>query len=331
MKTVVIGSGSWGTALGQILIDNKQEVIIYGVDIDEVIDINRYHQNSKYFKSLMLNYDLKATNDPKVIEEADVLILSIPSTVIDQVCQQIKVIIKKPVIIVNTAKGFHPSTHQRLSEVIKNHFSSKTLIGVVSLIGPSHAEEVIQRMLTAVNAVSDVYEAAETIQKLFSNTYFRVYTSDDVVGSEIGVALKNIIAIASGILSGLDLAGDNAKAALMTRGLAEIVRYGLANGGKLETFLGLTGIGDLIVTCTSEHSRNFQAGYDIGKHDSAIEFWQNNTKTVEGVKACEIIYLEAQKKNIYMPIVEQIYHILFENAKPSTCIAELMNRELKPE
>ena len=331
MKTVIIGSGSWGTGLGQILADNKQDVVIYGVIVDEVIDIERYHQNSKYFQELILNYDLHATSDFSVVKEADIIVLSVPSGVIDEVCMKVDAAIEKAVIVVNTAKGFHPQSHQRLSEVIRQNFSKEHLKAVVNLIGPSHAEEVVLRMMTTVNAVSDNQEAAEIIQRLFSNDYFRVYTSNDVIGSEIGVALKNITALASGILSGLAIAGDNAKAALITRGLAEIVRYGLAKGGKLETFLGLTGIGDLVVTCTSEHSRNFQAGYQIGKHNSAKYFWENNTKTVEGVRACEIVYTEAKKLGIEMPIVEQIYKVLYEDAIPSECINCLMNRELKPE
>ena len=331
MKTVIIGSGSWGTGLAQVLVDNKQDVIIYGVVNDEVIDIERYHQNSKYFDKLLLNYDVHATGDFSVVKDADIVVLSVPSGVIDVVCKQVNETVRKAVIIVNTAKGFHPQSHERLSEVIKNNFDQKNLKAIVNLIGPSHAEEVVRRMLTTICAVSEDFEAATIIQNLFSNSYFRVYTSDDLIGSETGVALKNIMAIASGILAGLDIAGDNAKAALMTRGLAEMVRYGLAKGGKLETFLGLTGIGDLIVTCTSVHSRNFQAGYQIGKHDSAKYFWENNTKTVEGIKACEIVYKEAKKNKIEMPIVEQVYQVLYEEALPSKAIENLMNRDLKTE
>ena len=331
MKTVIIGSGSWGTALGQVLADNHQDVIIYGKEVDEIIDIDKYHQNSKYFDRLYLNLELKATISIETLKDADIVVLSVPSGAIEEVCQQINELVEKPVIIVSTAKGFHPVSFKRLSEVIQASIDKEKLVAVVSLIGPSHAEEVVQRFLTTLNAVSDNNEAAETVQKLFSNDYFRVYTSDDIIGSEIGVAVKNIMAIASGILAGLAIAGDNAKAALITRGLAEIVRYGLSKGGKLETFLGLTGIGDLIVTCTSEHSRNFQAGYQIGKYDNAKYFWENNTKTVEGVKACEIVYQDAKKMGIDMPIVEQVYKVLYEEEKPSLAIAKLMARELKPE
>jgi glycerol-3-phosphate dehydrogenase (NAD(P)+) len=204
------------------------------------------------------------------------------------------------------------------------------LKAVVSLIGPSHAEEVVIRLLTVVNAVSDDEEAASLIQKTFSNNYFRVYRNTDVIGAEIGVAVKNVIALASGILSGLGY-GDNARAALMTRGLAEISRYGLFFGAKAETFLGLTGVGDLIVTCTSVHSRNYQAGLIIGQFDTAKIFWDTNEKTVEGVNAVKVVYEEALRNKIDMPITEQVYKVLYEGAKPSESINILMSRELKAE
>ncbi len=208
--------------------------------------------------------------------------------------------------------------------------SKCVLKDVVSLIGPSHAEEVVEGLLTVINAVCKNDESAKIVQETFSNSYFRVYRNTDVVGAEIGVALKNIIALASGVLSGLGQ-GDNARAALMTRGLAEIVRYGTHFGGNLETYLGLTGVGDLIVTCTSVHSRNFQAGYQIGKANDAKEFLKNNQKTVEGIRSAEIVYHVAKEKGISMPIVNEVYATLFENKKPSDAILDLMGRELKSE
>lgn len=185
-------------------------------------------------------------------------------------------------------------------------------------------------MLTTVNAVSSDEESAKIVQELFSNSYFRVYTNTDVIGAEIGVAIKNVMAIASGILSGIGQ-GDNARAALMTRGLAEIARYGVFFGGKPETFLGLDGVGDLIVTCTSVHSRNFQAGLKIGKDNSALEFLKNNKYTVEGIKACKVVYEESIKNNIVMPITEQVYKILYEGKKPTDAVEDLMSRDLKSE
>lgn len=330
MKVCILGSGSWGTALAQTLIDNHVDTIIWGKDEKEVLDINENHKNSKYFDDLKINEDVKATTDIRCVTDADICLLAVPTMAIESVCQMISPLLEKKVIVINVAKGFHPVTHERLSIVIKKAMNDDKLKDIVSLIGPSHAEEVIQRLLTSVNAVCENEESAILIQNLFSNDYFRVYRSTDVIGAEIGVAVKNVMAIASGILSGLNQ-GDNARAALMTRGLAEISRYGIAQGGRAETYLGLTGVGDLIVTCTSVHSRNFQAGYQIGKEDSSDTFWANNTKTVEGVKTAEVIYEESIKQGLSMPITEQVYQVLYKNKKPSDAIKALMGRDLKPE
>lgn len=330
MKVFILGSGSWGTALAQTLVDNQVDTIIWGKDEKEVQDINENHCNSKYFNELKISANVHATTDINCVRDADIVLLAIPTMAIESVCQSINPLLEKKVIVINVAKGFHPVTHERLSLVIKKSMDSTKLKDVVSLIGPSHAEEVIRRLLTSVNAVCENEESAMLVQNLFSNDYFRVYRSTDVVGAEIGVAIKNVMAIASGILSGLEQ-GDNARAALMTRGLAEISRYGVAQGGKPATYLGLTGVGDLIVTCTSVHSRNFQAGYQIGKENSAEAFWANNTKTVEGVKTAEVVYEESIRQNLSMPITEQVYLVLYKNKKPSDAIKELMGRELKPE
>ena len=236
----------------------------------------------------------------------------------------------KKVILVNTAKGFEPTTNKRMSEAIRESFDADKLSSVVSLIGPSHAEEVVIRLLTTVCSVSQNIEDAKTVQKIFSNDYFRVYTGDDEIGSELGVAIKNSIALASGMLAGLGY-GDNTRAALITRGLAEMIRFGEAFGGQTKTFYGLTGIGDLIVTCTSIHSRNFEAGYQIGKANSSDIFWKNNKKTVEGVRTTEVLYRLKNEHNISMPIVDEIYKVLYENKKPSDSAVELMLRELKAE
>ena len=289
LKTVVIGSGSWGTALAQVLQDNGEKVILWGKNPTEVNDINENHKNSRFFPEVSLNPELKATLDLSVVKDADIVVLSVPTLAIEEMCLRISEFITRPIIVVNTAKGFHPETNDRMSNVIRKSLSKDKLKSVVSLIGPSHAEEVVLRMLTTICAVSLSEEDAACIQRLFSNEYLRVYRGDDEIGSEIGVALKNAIAVASGVLSGVGY-GDNTKAALITRGLAEMIRYGVALGGRQETFMGLTGIGDLIVTCTSKHSRNFQAGYEIGKHNSAKYFWENNTKTVEGVRTAKAVY-----------------------------------------
>lgn len=330
MKTVVIGSGSWGTALAQVLADNKEEVIIYGIEKSEIDDINLNHENSKYFEGVELNPKLKATDDITVVKDADIVLLAVPTFAIEGICLQIDPYLKNNIIVVNVSKGFHPETSERMSEVIRRCISKEHLSSVVSLIGPSHAEEVVIRLLTTIDAVSLKEEDAQVIQRTFSNNYLRIYTGDDEIGSELGVAIKNVMAIASGILSGLGYQ-DNTRAALITRGLQEMIRYGVFFGGKQQTFMGLTGIGDLIVTCTSIHSRNFEAGYQIGKENDVTNFLKYNKKTVEGVRTAKIVHKVAKENNIDMPICEEVYQILFEGKEPKTCANDLMLRELKKE
>ena len=330
MKISVLGSGSWGCALAQILVRNGHDVVVWGIDETEVNDINQNHQNSRYFKDVKLDERLKATTDMSLIAGSEALLLAVPSMAIDSVMEKAEKYCTEPFYVINVAKGFHPVTHERMSEVIKKAVSKDKLKDVVSLIGPSHAEEVVIGLMTCVNAVCENDASAKVIQETFSNDAFRVYRNTDVIGAEIGVALKNVMAIASGILTGLGQ-GDNARAALMTRGLAEIARYGVAMGGKAETYLGLDGVGDLIVTCTSYHSRNFTAGLEIGKANSAEEFLKNNKRTVEGVRCAKVVYEEALKHGISMPITDQVYKVLFEGKKPSIALSELMSRELKAE
>lgn len=330
VKVVVIGSGSWGTGLAQTLCDNDVDVTIYGNDENEINDINEQHRNSKYFGDTELHPALHATTDINVVKGCDVVVLVIPTIAVEGVCKQIDSLLDKKAIIVNASKGFHPKTFDRMSNVIRESLSPEHLSSVVSLIGPSHAEEVIIRMITTISAVSLNESDAKIIQELFSNNYMRVYTGTDEIGSEIGAAVKNAIAVASGTLYGLGY-GDNTRAVLITRGLMEMTRYGVALGGKPETFMGLTGIGDLIVTCTSKHSRNFQAGYDIGKHNSAEYFWDNNIKTVEGVRTAKAVYESAKRLGIDMPIVNEIYKVLYEGKSPDTSAMDLMLRDLKSE
>lgn len=330
MKVVVAGSGSWGCGLAQVLVDNDVEVTLYGNDPREINDINENHQNSKYFEDVILHPKLKATMDLEVFRDADVVVFVVPTIAIESVCRQIDPILTKKIIAVNASKGFHPETNERMSNVIRSSISADKLSSVVSLIGPSHAEEVVIRMLTTICAVSLNQEDAEIIQNLFSNEYLRVYRGDDEIGSELGVALKNAIAVASGVLYGLGY-GDNTRAALITRGLAEMIRYGVELGGRKETFVGLTGIGDLIVTCTSKHSRNFQAGFEIGQHNTAKYYWENNKKTVEGVRTAKVVHEVAKEKGIDMPIIEEIYKVLYEEKDPKESARDLMLRDLKHE
>ncbi|NLY63221.1 MAG: NAD(P)-dependent glycerol-3-phosphate dehydrogenase [Erysipelothrix sp.] len=324
----VIGSGSWGTALAQVLVDNNVETLIWGRDIEEVNKINVNHE-IKYFPNTKISEKLKATNNFADLADADVLLVATPTIALNSVIEMINEYAKKEMIIINVSKGLFPETGERLSVAIERLIKPSLLKSVVSLVGPTHAEEVIQRMETVVTSVSNDQASAELVQELFANEYFRVYTSDDVIGAEIGAAVKNVIAIAGGILVGVGL-GDNAKAALISRGLAEIARLGVAMGARLETFMGLTGVGDLIVTATSVHSRNYQAGLQIGKYGSDY-FWENNKTTVEGARAVVEVLKLAKEFNVSMPLSSAVYNVLYEKADVHSMITELMTRDLKSE
>jgi glycerol-3-phosphate dehydrogenase (NAD(P)+) len=305
---------------------------MYSKDAKVCDEINQRHTNSKYFDDVfILPNSVVATNElANAIHDTQLIVLSVPSSSVRDMVKSIIPFLKTKTLIINTAKGFDPLTNNRLSETIRQLIPKKLLQGVVSLIGPSHAEEVIDRQLTLVSAVSKYAPLAEKISELFSNEYFRVYVQTDEIGSEVGSALKNVIAIASGVVTGLKL-GDNARAALVTRGLTELMRLGKVLGGKLKTHAGLTGLGDLIVTCYSKHSRNYQAGVIIGKDNSAESFLSSNQKTVEGVAFAKIAHQLAKKFRLKLPIVEAVYSVLYEKKRPSELVKTLMNRPLKVE
>lgn len=330
LKIGVIGSGSWGTALAQVLADNGHDVLIYGVNQAEINDINENHRNSRFFGETKIAESLRATLDVRDLSDyTDAFLLAVPTKFFGDAIEKIKPLLDEKTVIINVAKGFSWDTDERLSVYIRKKFDACRYGGVVSLVGPSHAEEVILRKLTALCAVSQAERSAEIVQELFSNHYIRVYTLNDEIGAEYGVAMKNVIAIASGILEGLGY-GDNAKAALITRGLREMVSYGVSKGGREETFIGLTGIGDLIVTCFSPHSRNYRAGLAIGRQNSAKAL-ENSSETVEGVHSCLSIYRDSRALKLEMPIVSAIYAVLYEGKEPSEALSSIMSRPLKKE
>lgn len=330
MKVAVIGTGAWGTALAQVLADNKHDVMMYGISENQINDINEGY-NRDFFKDLKINPDIKATTNLEIaIKDASVILLVVPTKITSSVLKEIEPLLDKKVYFVNASKGFDPNTNDRMSNTIRSIIPKDKRYEVASIIGPSHAEEVIIRMYTAIASVSINQEVAEFVQQLFSNEYLRLYTLNDEVGAEYGVAIKNVLALCSGIVAGIGL-GDNSRAALLTRGLNEMIRYGTSKGGKFETYLGLTGIGDLIVTATSPHSRNFQAGYKIGKENSVKSIMEDTKTTIEGVRTCKVIYEDAQLNNIELPIIEECYKILYENQNPKEAIKNLMNRTLKSE
>ena len=330
-KIAILGTGSWSTALAQVLVDNGHDVMLYGIDHQEITDINAHHRNDKYF-DVDLSENIRATDNLEAcLENARYLLITIPTTFVRSVLEDVNPLLKEKITIINASKGFDNQTNKRMSETVREVIDTSKRHEVVSLIGPSHAEEVILRMLTCVCSVSIDLEVAQDVQHLFSNEYFRVYRLEDEIGAEYAVALKNVIAVASGCAAGLGY-GDNTRAALITRGLAEISRYGLAKGGKFETYLGLTGIGYLVVTCSSKHSRNFQAGYEIGKTLDAKGFMEKNTKTVEGIRTCKVVYEDlVNYSGLQMPIVEATYKVLYEGVNPKQVIRDLMLRDLKVE
>ena len=332
MKIGILGTGSWATGLATVLTDNGHEVLMYGISQEEIQVINVNHRNSKYFPDVELSTALRATDQLEAaIAGAEFILITIPTQFVRSVLKQVYPLLHHPVTFINASKGFDDEKNQRISVTIREVIPAHLRHEVVSLIGPSHAEEVVIRQLTTICAVSLDMEEAKKVQHLFSNEYFRVYRNNDEVGAEYGVALKNVIALASGAIAGLGY-GDNTRAALITRGLAEMVRYGLKKGGQFETYLGLTGIGDLIVTCSSVHSRNFQAGYAIGKADGAADFLAHNQTTVEGIRTCRVVYEDLKNyPGLEMPITEAIYKVLYENKKPSEVIRSLMLRDLKEE
>ena len=327
-KVAFLGGGSFGTALSILLANKGIEVNIYDRDKNVVDDINLNRKNDKYIKGLKVPEKVTAFNDlNKSIDKVEFIVLAVPSHAIRTTAKQLKSLINKDVIIISIAKGIEEKTNLRLSQVIQEELPENP---VVILSGPSHAEEVSFNIPTTVVVSSINKESAEKVQDLFIDKNFRVYTNDDLVGVEIGGAVKNIIALAAGVCDGIGF-GDNSKAALMTRGMAEIVRVGMKMGGKPETFLGLTGMGDLIVTCTSIHSRNRKAGYLIGRGMSTEKATEEVGMVVEGIKACRAFYELKESLEVEMPITDILYKILFEGKDPKVASLELMGREKKDE
>lgn len=325
-KIGILGGGSWGTALGITLANKGNDVNIWIRDEKQYRDIKKNRINKKYLPNIILPEKLKPTNDIKeAIVGNEVIVLAVPTHGIRENLLSIKDIVKPEQIIVNVAKGIENDTLKRISEIVKEILPDNKY---VVLSGPSHAEEVGLEKPTTVIAASEHKDAAKFIQDIFMTINFRVYTHSDVIGVELGGALKNVIALGAGISDGLEY-GDNAKAAIMNRGIFEISRLGQAMGGKLSTFSGLSGIGDLIVTCTSLHSRNRKAGLLIGQGMSVEEAIEKTGMVVEGIKTTKSVYDLSQKYNVEMPISEEIYKIIYENKDVKEATESLMGRDKK--
>ncbi len=330
-KVVVMGGGSWGTALAVLLAENGNEVTLWEFSSVEAANMEKERENSRYLKGVKFPDNLKVTNNlENILSNASYLILSIPSQHLRSILTKVSDQISSDLIIVNTAKGLEIASHQRLSEVIKEELLGKFHKNIVILSGPTHAEEVALKMPSTIVAAAQDKETAKRVQKLFSNEYFRVYINSDITGVEIGGSLKNCIAIAAGIVDGMGF-GDNSKAAIISRGTSEIIRFGEKFGADFKTFSGLSGVGDLIVTCTSKHSRNRYVGECLGKGQSMDEIMKNMIMVAEGVPTTKAVYEIAKEKNIEMPIIEALYNVIYEGANPKNMIEVLMKRELKEE
>lgn len=324
----VIGAGSWGTALAKLLSDNGHRVVVYSAIASEIEMLNKYHEQKEKLPGVILPDDMLFTADlEEATENSELMVLAVPSPFTRKTARSMREYVDKGRIIVSVAKGLEDESFDTLSQIIKEEIPQSR---VVVLCGPTHAEEVGEGTPTAIVAGSKDENDAGFVQDVFMNEIFRVYTSDDPYGMELGGALKNVIALAAGIADGVGY-GDNTKAALITRGIHEISRLGVACGGKRETFEGLTGIGDLIVTCASMHSRNRRAGILIGQGKTADEAMEEVKQVVEGVYSAKAAMHLAAKHKVDMPIIEQVNKILFEGKNPADAMKELMTRDRKPE
>lgn len=330
-KITVFGTGSFGTALANVLAENGHSVLMWGKNENTVDEINQSHQNKRYLKDVTLNETIKATSQlEQAVNFSDIFLIALPTKAIRNVVTEIDQHIKTKKTFIHIAKGIENETFKRVSEMIEDSVSKNHKNGVGVLSGPSHAEEVVIKQPTTVAASSKDEHISKLIQDLFMNDYLRVYTNNDLIGVELGGALKNIIAVASGIVAGMGY-GDNAKAALMTRGLAEISRLGEKLGADPMTFLGLGGIGDLIVTCTSTHSRNYTLGYKLGKGKTTEEALNEMNMVVEGIYTTNSVYHLAKSQNVDMPITNALYKVLFEDKPVKDSVKDLMGRDKKAE
>ncbi|MGT2772062.1 NAD(P)H-dependent glycerol-3-phosphate dehydrogenase [Streptococcus marimammalium] len=330
-KIAVLGPGSWGTALSQVLNDNGHEVRLWGNIPEQIEEINTHHTNRHYFKEVVLDSNIKAyTELEKALKDVDCIIFVIPTKATRLVAKQVSNILKHKVVMMHASKGLEPDTHERLSVILEEEIPEKLRSDIVVISGPSHAEETIVRDITLITAASKNLQAAQYAQTIFNNHYFRLYTNTDVIGVETAGALKNIIAVGAGALKGLGY-GDNAKAAIITRGLAEITRLGVKMGANPHTYSGLSGVGDLIVTGTSFHSRNWRAGYALGKGEKLEDIKKNMGMVIEGISTTKVAYELANELKVYMPITTAIYRSIYEGADIKESILDIMSKEMRAE
>lgn len=325
-KAAVITAGSMGTALASVLADNEYRVILTTRTQEQADEMNRDRLNRKYTGDFRLSENVgAAVSMEEALSGAELVVFAPPSHAMREVARQAKPYLSPTAAVIHATKGFEPETMKRMTTVLAEELPQIDPGNLVVLSGPSHAEEVIQRCPTTVVVAAERLTAAEEAQDALINSYFRVYTNPDVTGVEVGGALKNIIALGAGLSDGLGF-GDNAKAALLTRGLAEIARLGVAMGGHALTFSGLAGVGDLVVTCTSKHSRNWRAGYMLGQGKPLDEVLRTMGMVVEGVKTTKTTYTMSKQYGVSMPITDQLHEVLFAGKEPQLAVGHLMGR-----
>lgn len=327
-SAVVFGSGSWGTALAMVLAEHFSNVTLIGRNTEQCVEINALHTNGNYLPRIALPKNIAASVDYNDAKSAALILFVLPTSATRQAATELAAVgIPASTPIVSCSKGIERGSGIRMSQIISELLPHNP-VAVHS--GPTHAEEVSARLASAAVVGATDPQLAEALQAVFTTSYFRTYTSDDVAGIELGGALKNVFAIAAGIISGIGL-GDNAIAALVTRGLAEMTRLGIALGGRPETFAGLSGIGDLMVTCYSPHSRNNRVGKALGSGETLEEITDRLGMVAEGVPNTLSIYEAARKHYIETPIIDAVYQILYENKSAKDALVELLTRDLKPE
>lgn len=333
-KVTVIGAGSWGTALACVLADNGYDVVIHSIEKELAEEITIKHTNVRYAPDILLPRNITSTTSyEEALQDTNLILVVVPSHVYRIVMKSIAPIINgwdKVVPLVSATKGIENESLTTMTKITKEYIAENWHEHISVLSGPTHAEEVVLRMPTTIVVANSNEENAKSVLEFFHNQYFRVYTNSDALGVELGGALKNVIALAAGISDGLGY-GDNAKAALLTRGLQEMKRLGEALGGQSKTFNGLTGIGDLIVTGTSKHSRNWRTGNMLAKGIPLDNVLKEIGMVAEGVKTTESAYHLAKKANVEMPIVEMLHQILFENKNAEEATQTLMTRLARSE
>lgn len=327
-KIGVIGAGSWGTALANLLADNGCDVDLWAYEPETVADIETHRENRLFLEGIRLSERIHATGDiESVVAYHETLLIVVPSHTMRIMCEKIRPYIARDAVVITASKGIEDGTCLTMHGVIKETIPELDKDRIVVLSGPSFAKEVALKVPTAISVAAKDQETAVRVQQLFSTDYFRVYVNDDPIGLELGGAVKNVIAIAAGFADGMQL-GLNTRAALITRGLAEIRRLGMRLGANPHTFAGLSGVGDLILTCTGELSRNYTVGKQLGQGMTIEEIQKERITVAEGVRNTKSVYHLAKSLDIELPIINEVYHALYENGTPANAIQRLMTRPL---